>query len=412
LARELEAAGVPLLGTPTASIHRAEDRGQFGALLDSLDLQAPAWGVAHSEDEALEIAGRLGYPVLSRPSYVLGGRAMAISHGPDELRGFLAPAFAASATVLIDRFLGDALEVDVDALFDGTTCRIMGVMEHLEEAGVHSGDSTCSLPPHTLSAAVIARLEDITGRIARALEVRGPINLQFALQGESIHVLEVNPRASRTLPFVAKATGVAWARVATRVMLGDRLETMDLPTVAGGLWAVKAPVFPFARFPGSRPVLGPEMRSTGEAMGIGPSFAEAHVRALLGTGVALPATGATALWLAPAGADADLRAALEALGVTVVDGPREGQAEGPGNGAAAAAEGLRTGRFTWVVAPASVGQADGWDALRRLATDRRVPWFTHRGGVRALIAALEVTRTRTGWTLTALQDTQRSAVEV
>jgi carbamoyl-phosphate synthase large subunit len=175
---------------------------------------------------------------------------------------------------------------------------------------------------------------------------------------------------------------------------------------------VKAPVFPFARFPGSRPVLGPEMRSTGEAMGLGPSFAEAHARALLGTGVALPATGATALWLAPAGADADLRAALEALGVTVVDGPGEGVAEGPGNGAAAAAEGLRTGRFTWVVAPASVGQADGWDALRHLATDRRVPWFTHRGGVRALIAALEVTRTRTGWTLTALQDTQRSAVEV
>ncbi len=287
LAIPLQEAGVAILGTSPDAIDQAENRKRFTALLTKLDLRQPAGGTARSFDEALEVAQRIGYPVLVRPSYVLGGRAMEIVYAPHDLERFMAEAVVASRQhpVLVDKFLEDAAEIDVDAVSDGRQTVIAGVMEHIEEAGIHSGDSCCALPPFTLAESTVADVEEQTRAIAAELNVRGLLNIQFAVRGDDIYVLEVNPRASRTVPFVAKATGVPWARVATKVILGRTLEDLGVTQeVRPPHWAVKAPVFPWSRFPGVDPVLSPEMKSTGEVMGLGEEFGVAFAKSQIAAG--------------------------------------------------------------------------------------------------------------------------------
>jgi carbamoyl-phosphate synthase large subunit len=293
LAHALEAAGIPILGTSPDAIDLAEDRRRFQQLIEGTGLKQPVNGTATSAEEARAVAERIGFPVLIRPSYVLGGRAMEIVHDMAQLDRYIGSAVQVSGTnpVLIDSYLRDAVEVDVDALSDGERVHVAGVMEHIEEAGIHSGDSACALPPHTLGAAVIAEIGRQTERLARALRVVGLMNVQFAVQNGDIYVLEVNPRASRSVPFVAKATGVPIAKIAARVMAGAKLDEFDLERSRADHIAVKETVFPFARFPGVDVVLGPEMRSTGEVMGIDTDFARAFLKAQIGSGVDLPQEG-------------------------------------------------------------------------------------------------------------------------
>ncbi len=298
LAAALEEAEIPILGTTPDAIDLAEDRKRFQGLLSRLGLRQAENGTAHSPAEAEEITARIGYPVVIRPSYVLGGRAMEIVHDAAGLHRYIAHAVTVSGTspVLIDRYLQNAIEVDVDAVSDGREVQVAGIMEHIEEAGIHSGDSACSLPPYSLSSATIAEIERQTVALARALKVVGLMNVQFAVQDGLIFVLEVNPRASRTVPFVAKATGVPIAKIAARVMTGERLE--DWGGRIGGLHfpakrhvAVKEAVFPFARFPGVDPILSPEMKSTGEVMGLDSDFGRAFAKSQLGSGTNLPLQG-------------------------------------------------------------------------------------------------------------------------
>jgi carbamoyl-phosphate synthase large subunit len=293
LAQELQSAGVPILGTSPDSIDLAEDRERFADLVQRLGLKQPANGLARSRDEALQVAERIGYPVLLRPSYVLGGRGMEVVDGPEQLDHYIATAVAVSgkSPVLIDRYLRDAVEVDVDAICDGETVVVTGVMQHIEEAGVHSGDSACAIPPHSLSDAIVSEIERQTGALALALQVKGLMNVQFAVKGEDVYLIEVNPRASRTVPFVAKAIGRPIAKIAARVMAGEALSGFAPIGRDLGHIAVKQPVFPFARFPGSDPVLGPEMRSTGEVMGIDTDFDAAFSKGLIGAGIKLPKSG-------------------------------------------------------------------------------------------------------------------------
>ncbi len=294
LAAELEAAGIPILGTPVDAIDLAEDRERFAALINRLKLRQPDNGIARTPEEAIAVARGIGYPVLMRPSYVLGGRGMEIVDSPAQLENYIATAVQVSgdAPVLIDRYLRDAIEVDVDAISDGTDVFIAGVLEHIEEAGVHSGDSACSIPPHSLSADIIAEIERQTRALALSLSVRGLMNIQFAVKDGEVYLIEVNPRASRTVPFVAKATGVAVAKIAALVMAGVALRDV-LPAARPSMLhiAVKESVFPFARFPGTDPVLSPEMKSTGEVMGIAETFPLAFAKAMLGAGVELPTSG-------------------------------------------------------------------------------------------------------------------------
>ncbi len=293
LAHALEAAGIPILGTSPDAIDLAEDRRRFQKLLAEIDLKQPTNGTATSAEEARAVAERIGFPVLIRPSYVLGGRAMEIVHDMAQLDRYIGTAVQVSGTnpVLIDSYLRDAVEVDVDALSDGERVHVAGVMEHIEEAGIHSGDSACALPPHTLGEAVIAEIGRQAERLARELRVVGLMNVQFAVQNGDIYVLEVNPRASRSVPFVAKATGVPIAKFAARIMAGAKLGDFDLERSRADHIAVKETVFPFARFPGVDVVLGPEMRSTGEVMGIDTDFARAFLKSQIGSGVDLPREG-------------------------------------------------------------------------------------------------------------------------
>ena len=292
LARTLVEAGVPVLGTSPDAIDLAEDRGRFGALLAGLGLEAPPWAVADTGEEALAAAAEIGYPVLVRPSYVLGGRAMAICDSPDALRGYL-ELERPSGVLLVDRFLENAIELDVDALSDGTDCWTAAVMEHVEAAGVHSGDSACVLPAQSVGPGLVADLEERTAALAKGLGAVGLLNVQFAVREGRVYVIEANPRASRTVPFVSKATGVPLVPHALRLMLGASLDELGLPVAAPPRQvAVKEAVLPFSRFPGADPVLGPEMRATGEVMGLGGSFAEAFAKAQRGAGQALPRTGA------------------------------------------------------------------------------------------------------------------------
>jgi len=293
LAQALEDAGIPILGTSPDAIDLAEDRERFAALVTKLKLKQPLNGIARSRDEAVAVANRIGYPVLMRPSYVLGGRAMEIVDSEQQLDDYIATAVQVSgdSPVLIDQYLRDAIECDVDALCDGEQVVVAGVMQHIEEAGIHSGDSACTLPPYSLPPEIIAEMERQAELLANGLGVRGLMNVQFAVKDGQVYLIEVNPRASRTVPFVAKAIGQPVAKIAARVMAGEKLSTFppfkrDLPYMA-----VKEAVFPFNRFPGVDPVLSPEMKSTGEVMGIDTDFATAFMKAQLGAGMKLPAGG-------------------------------------------------------------------------------------------------------------------------
>jgi carbamoyl-phosphate synthase large subunit len=294
LAVPLARAGVPIIGTSPDSIDLAEDRKRFGALLEELGIPMPANGTALSLSEAREVAEKIGYPVLVRPSYVLGGRGMAIVYDRQALEGFAAEAFIASEEhpILIDQFLEDAVEVDVDALADGEQVVIGGIMEHIEEAGIHSGDSACVLPPYTLDAGILEVIRVYTKRLALALKVIGLMNVQYAIKNGKVYVLEVNPRASRTAPFVSKATGLPLAKIAAKVMAGEKLAALGVTKEREvSHYSVKESVFPFSRFPGVDPVLGPEMKSTGEVMGIDPDFGLAYVKSQFGAGQHLPRSG-------------------------------------------------------------------------------------------------------------------------
>ncbi|MCZ7574743.1 MAG: ATP-grasp domain-containing protein [Ardenticatenaceae bacterium] len=294
LVRQLAAAGVPILGTSPEAIDLAEDRGRFGALLAGLDIPAPAHGTARSLAEARRVAAEVGYPVLVRPSYVLGGRAMAIVYDEAQLARFVREATEAAPgrAVLIDHYLEDAFEVDVDAVVDGERVVVGGVMQHIEEAGVHSGDSASVLPPYKISAYHLSHIREYTQRLGLALGVRGLMNVQFAIKDDVVYVLEVNPRASRTVPYVSKATGVPLAKIAARVMVGQSLQEIGFieePAIDG--FFVKEAVLPFKKFAGVDALLGPEMRSTGEVMGHAARFGHAFAKAELAAGDRLPLAG-------------------------------------------------------------------------------------------------------------------------
>jgi carbamoyl-phosphate synthase large subunit len=294
LARDLEAAGAPIIGTSPDSIDLAEDRERFQKLVDDLGLMQPPNRTATDPDQAVELAQEIGFPLVVRPSYVLGGRAMEIVHDTEDLQRYMREAVSVSndSPVLLDRFLDDAIEVDIDAICDGKDVLIGGIMEHIEQAGVHSGDSACSLPPYTLSQAVQDRMREQIRALAHGLKVIGLMNTQFAIQGDDIYLLEVNPRASRTVPFVSKATGRQLAKIAARCMAGKSLvEQGETEEMIPKHYFVKEAVFPFAKFPGVDTILGPEMKSTGEVMGIGTTFGEAFAKSLEGGSVRLPRSG-------------------------------------------------------------------------------------------------------------------------
>jgi carbamoyl-phosphate synthase large subunit len=294
LAQGLHANGVPIIGTSPDMIDCAEDRERFQKMLEGLELRQPPNRTARDAGEAISLAAEIGYPLVVRPSYVLGGRAMEIVHQQSDLERYMREAVKVSndSPVLLDRFLNDAIEVDVDAVSDGKQVVIGGIMEHIEQAGVHSGDSACSLPPFSLSDHLQAQLRDQTIAMAEALNVVGLMNVQFAIQGEAVYVLEVNPRASRTVPYVSKATGLALAKISARCMAGQTLASQGIAgEVVPPYFCVKEAVFPFIKFPDVDTILGPEMKSTGEVMGVGGTFAEAFVKAQLAASVRMPHGG-------------------------------------------------------------------------------------------------------------------------
>jgi carbamoyl-phosphate synthase large subunit len=323
LARPLAAAGVPIIGTSPDAIDRAEDRERFQVMLHELGLRQPPNRTARDAESAVQLAAEIGYPLVVRPSYVLGGRAMEIVHNEEDLRRYMHEAVKVSndSPVLLDHFLNDAVEVDVDAVCDGRVVVIGGIMEHIEEAGVHSGDSACSLPPYSLSQSVQDRLREQVTRMALELGVVGLMNTQFAIQGEDIYVLEVNPRASRTVPYVSKATGRPLAKIAARCMIGRSLAEQGITgEIVPAYYAVKESVFPFIKFPGVDPLLGPEMKSTGEVMGVGRCFGEAFAKAQLGAGNPLPREGKAFVSVrnADKGKVVDIARALQQHGLTLV----------------------------------------------------------------------------------------------
>jgi len=392
LAAELQAAGVTILGTSPDSIDLAEDRERFAKLVQKLGLHQPENGIARSRDEARTVAERIGYPVLLRPSYVLGGRAMEVIDGPEQLDHYIATAVAVSgrSPVLIDRYLRDAIEVDVDAISDGEEVAVTGVLQHIEEAGVHSGDSACAIPPYSLSAEVIYEIERQTRALALALNVKGLMNIQFAVKDEKVYLIEVNPRASRTVPFVAKAIGRPIAKIAARVMAGEKLAAFDPIDRDIAHIAIKESVFPFARFPGTDPVLGPEMKSTGEVMGISHNFDIAFAKSQLGGGVVLPDQGTVFVSVK----DSDKGVIVEAVR-TLIDLGFDIIATG-GTADYLQAQGLAVERVNKVAQgrPHIVDRltdgevqlvfntTEGWQALkdshtiRATALQRKVPYFT------------------------------------
>jgi carbamoyl-phosphate synthase large subunit len=405
LSQALESAGIPILGTSADAIDVAEDRERFQVLLQKLGLRQPENGIARSTDQAEAIAERIGYPIIIRPSYVLGGRAMEIVYDRIALARYMREAVRVSGEnpVLIDRYLNEASEVDVDCICDGETVYVAGVMEHIEEAGIHSGDSACSIPPYSLSPAIVAELRAETVAMAKALNVVGLMNVQYAIQNDLIYVLEVNPRASRTVPFVAKATGVAVAKIGARVMAGEKLASFKLDdSVALRHVAVKEAVFPFARFPHVDTLLGPEMKSTGEVMGLDTNFARAFAKAQLGAGVTLPLSGTAFLSVKEADKAAIVPVArrLADLGFTIMatsGTARQIAAAGIPvkrvnkvlEGRPHCVDAIRSGEIQLVINTAHGAQSvtDSFD-IRRSALNHGVPNFTTIAAARATAHAI------------------------
>jgi carbamoyl-phosphate synthase large subunit len=412
LAQRLLDAGIPILGTPPDAIDLAEDRERFQKLLVELDLKQPPNGLARSREEAAAVATRIGFPVVIRPSYVLGGRAMEIVHDHAGLARYIGQAVKVSgdSPVLIDRYLQDAIEVDVDVLADGETVYVAGIMEHIEEAGIHSGDSACALPPYSLKPEIIAELGRQAEALAKALGVIGLMNVQFAIKAEGerhdIYILEVNPRASRTVPFVAKATGVPIAKIAARLMVGEKLASFALTGRQMAHTAVKEAVFPFNRFPGVDVILGPEMRSTGEVMGLDADFALAFAKAQSGAGVELPRTGR--VFISVKDSDKPLLVPIArkliALGFHVVateSTQKHFQAQGIAaerinkvlEGQPHIVDAMIDREIQLVINTTEGAQAiaDSF-SLRRTALTNSIPYYTTVAGARAAVAAIEALR--------------------
>ena len=406
LSHALEAAGIPILGTSPDAIDLAEDRERFQTLLKDLDLRQPANGLARSEEEAERVAEAVGYPLVIRPSYVLGGRAMEIVHDVAALKRYMTEAVHVSgeSPVLLDSYLEDAIEVDVDALADGQDVHVAGVMQHIEEAGIHSGDSACSLPPYSLSEDTVAELERQAVALARALGVVGLMNVQFAVKDGDIYILEVNPRASRTVPFVAKATGIPVAKVAARLMAGEKLKDFDLESRAKrGHMAVKEAVFPFSRFPDVDTLLGPEMKSTGEVMGLDEDFKRAFAKSQLGAGNQLPQGGTAFISVKDRDKDGAVKLAgrLSGLGFKLIaTGGTQRYLESQGleverinkvlEGRPHCEDAIVNGEVQLVINTTEGAQAivDSY-SIRRSALTNNVPHYTTMTGAAAAIDALE-----------------------
>ncbi|PZU07274.1 carbamoyl-phosphate synthase large subunit [Sphingomonas sp.] len=411
LAQELENAGIPILGTSPDAIDLAEDRERFAALVEKLGLKQPANGIARSREEAIAVAERIGYPVLTRPSYVLGGRAMEVVDTQAQLEQYITTAVQVSgdSPVLIDRYLRDATEVDVDAICDGTDVVIAGVMQHIEEAGVHSGDSACSLPPHSLPKEIVAEIERQADALARALNVKGLMNVQFAVKDGEVYLIEVNPRASRTVPFVAKAVGAPVAKIAARVMAGEKLTVLPKINLDVKHSAVKEAVFPWARFPGVDPVLSPEMKSTGEVMGIDRDFATAFAKSQLGASTVLPQSGTVFVSVKPSDktvVEPAVRSLID-LGFEIV--ATEGTADylreqglkvetvnKVAQGRPHIVDRIKNGDIALVL-----NTTEGWQSLqdsksiRASALQGRIPYFTTAAAGVAAVAAIAAMRDRT-----------------
>ncbi|MCG6874868.1 MAG: carbamoyl-phosphate synthase large subunit [Betaproteobacteria bacterium] len=427
LARDLERLGVPIIGTSPDSIDIAEDRERFQKLLERLALRQPPNRTARTEPDALALAREIGYPLVVRPSYVLGGRAMEIVHAETDLERYMRDAVKVSndSPVLLDRFLNDAIEVDVDAVSDGKRVLIGGIMEHIEQAGVHSGDSACSLPPFSLPLAIQEELRRQTNLMARALNVVGLMNVQYAIQGGDVYVLEVNPRASRTVPYVSKATGLPLAKVAARCMAGRSLDAQGIAgEVVPPYFSVKEAVFPFIKFPGVDTILGPEMKSTGEVMGVGASFGEAFVKSQLAAGVRLPEGGTAFISVR----DVDKPAAIEVarelaqLGFALV--------ATRGTAAAVAAAGLevsavnkvaegrphvvdmlKNGEIDLIVNTVDETRSAVSDSrsIRTTAVQLRITYFTTMAGARAACAGMRAMDALSPYDLQGLQKRLKAA---
>jgi carbamoyl-phosphate synthase large subunit len=426
IARALVDSGIPILGTPQESIDLAEDRGRFGGLLEELGIRCPEYGLATTSPEAMGVAERVGYPLLVRPSYVLGGRAMQIVYNAAELEQYMTSAVRVSPQhpVLIDRFLEDAIEVDVDAISDGEDVYVGAIMQHVEEAGVHSGDSACVIPSISLGEGTLEQVRKQTRQLALGLGVRGLINVQFAYQNYHLYVLEVNPRGSRTVPFVSKATGIPMAQMATRIILGQTLADLAPQRRVPEHVSVKEAVLPFDRFPGTDTQLGPEMKSTGEVMGIADDFPSAFGKAQAAAGVPLPLEGCVFVSVC----DSDKSAAtilaqrlltlgfevyatrgtamaLTSLGIPVHVVNKVFQ------GGPHVVDLIESGDVAIVInTPFGRGaRSDGYE-IRTTALRKRVPCITTLAGASAAVAAIEAAR-RPRVQLHCLQDLHRAAEE-
>jgi len=411
LAHALQAAGIPVLGTSPDAIDLAEDRKRFKKLIQDLGLRQPENAIATSAEEALAAAEELGFPILIRPSYVLGGRAMELVHEMEALTRYINEAVRVSGTspVLLDRYLQDAIEVDVDALCDREgNVHVAGIMEHIEEAGIHSGDSACSLPPYSLSEPVLAEIRRQTEVLARALNVLGLMNVQYAVKDEEVYLIEVNPRASRTVPFVAKATGVPIAKVAARLMAGEMLADFDLQdySIPPGHVAVKEAVFPFARFPGVDTLLGPEMKSTGEVMGLDRDFGHAFAKSQLGSGTVVPVEGRVFISVRERDKEAmvEMSRGLVDMGFEIV--ATSGTARHLANngipvdtinkvleGRPHIVDAMQNGDIQLVFNTTEGARsiADSY-SLRRTALNQRIPYYTTVAGARAAVASISAMR--------------------
>jgi carbamoyl-phosphate synthase large subunit len=421
LAMRLHKAGVPIIGTAADAIDLAEDRKRFGALLRELGIPQPENGMAATAEEAKQVAEKIGYPVLVRPSYVLGGRAMAIVYDDESLDEYVRTAvgFTPDRPVLIDKFLERAAEFDVDALADETTCVIAAIQEHIEEAGIHSGDSSCVLPPVRIDPEHIETMRHYTRLLATALSVRGLMNIQFAIKDHRVYVLEVNPRASRTVPFVSKATGVPIARIAALVMAGQPLADFGLPAnLSVNRFFIKSPVFPFAKFPGVDPILSPEMHSTGEVMGVGETFGEAYAKAMTGAGLTLPQTGRAFISVndSDKGQAVVLARKLSRLGFEIMAtlGTAERLREvgltvenvfKVNEGRPNIVDHIKRGEIALVI-NTPLGRASHFDeqAIRRAALQYNVPCVTTMTGAQAIVEAIAARETGGPFKVRSLQE--------